>query len=181
MPDSFDRPLFFSTLEAGHSTLVPTMTLFAHSSIQRKLTSIIMLTSCIALLLACGAFVIYERSSFRTDLVSQMSTIADITGRNCAATLSFDKPEDAQKILLHLAADRLILATCIYKDRKVWAKFPLALKDELLPPVAGQSGHRFATDRLQLFHPILDPDNGEQLGVLFLESNLNQITYRIRR
>src|SRR2546423_15393269 len=130
MPDSFDRLLFFSTLEAGYSTLVPTMTLFAHSSIQRKLTSIIMLTSCIALLLACTAFVIYERSSFRNDLVTQMSTLADITGKNCFAALSFDNPEDAQKILLHLVVDQQILAACIYKDEKVWAKFPSRLENE---------------------------------------------------
>ena len=71
------------------------MTFFATSSIKRKLTSVIMLTSCIALLLACGAFVIYERFSFRDDLVSQMSALANVTGKTCQANLSFDKPEQA--------------------------------------------------------------------------------------
>ena len=119
------------------------MTLFAHSSIKRKLTSIIMLTSCIALLLACSAFVIYERSSFRKDLVSQMSTLAEITAKNCAAFLTFDKPEDAQETLLHLASDKQILAACIYKDGKVWAKFPLGLKDQALAPAPAEPGHRW--------------------------------------
>ena len=157
------------------------MTLFAHSSIKRKLTSIIMLTSCIALLLACSAFVIYERSSFRNDLVSQMSTLAEITAKNCAATLTFDRPENAQEILLHLAGDKQILAACIYKDGKIWAKFPQGLQDQSLSQTPGVPGHRFKKDRLEIFSTILDPDNGEQLGTLFLGSNLSQISSRIHR
>jgi hypothetical protein len=52
---------------------------FHQSSIKRKLTSVIMVTSCVALLLACSAFLIYEWSSLRNDMASQMSTLAEIT------------------------------------------------------------------------------------------------------
>src|SRR5947199_157940 len=44
------------------------MTRFKQSSIKRKLTWIIMLTSCAALRLACGAFVIHELFFLRSDL-----------------------------------------------------------------------------------------------------------------
>ena len=111
------------------------MKLFQQSSIKRKLTAIIMLTSCVALLLACAAFLLYERASFRADLVSQMSTLVDITGKNCAASLNFDRPEDAQRTLANLRSELQILAACIYKDKRVWAKFPADLKNESLPPL----------------------------------------------
>ena len=48
------------------------MSLFKNLSLQRKLTAIIMLTSCIALLLACAAFVGYELFTFRGNLVTAL-------------------------------------------------------------------------------------------------------------
>jgi len=157
------------------------MTRFQHSSIKRKLTSIIMLTSCIALLLACCAFLIYERSSFRSDLVLQMSTLAEIAVKESTATLTFDRPEDAQRILSNLSSDDQIIGACIYKGGKPWAKFPPSLKDESLPLNPETPGHRFEKDRLLLFKTIQDPDNGEQIGVLLLESTFGRIDSRIRR
>src|SRR5437870_12574518 len=99
------------------------MTPFKQSSIKRKLTSIIMLTSCIALLLACAAFVIHELSSFRSNLVSHMSTLDEIVANNCDATLNLDRREDAEKTLATVKGKGKILATCIYKGGRVWASF----------------------------------------------------------
>src|SRR2546422_138811 len=108
------------------------MSFFKNLSLQRKLTAIIMLTSCIALLLACAAFVGYELFTFRSNLVSEMSTLADITGKRCTVALSFNAPgmaDEAEKTLADLSGDSRILAACIYKDGKVWARFPKTLKD----------------------------------------------------
>ena len=155
------------------------MTPFRQSSIKRKLTSIIMLTSSIALLLACGAFVIYELFTFRGTLVSQLRGVARMTGKNCAAYLSFDKPGDAQKNLDNLIGDPQITAACIYKDGRVWAKFPATLKNDALPAHSTAS-HRFEKDVLFLFEPITDPD-GAPLGTLLLQSNLAQMYSSLRR
>ena len=160
------------------------MNFFQHGSIKRKLTAIIMLTSCVALLLACAAFLLYERASFRSDLVSQMSTLAEITGKNCDAYLNLDRPEAAQKTLADLRPERQIRSACIYKDRRVWAKFPPEAKTESFPSLeasAGADSFWFEGDALLLFKPILDPDSREQIGTLFIESNLSQVHYRIRR
>jgi signal transduction histidine kinase/DNA-binding response OmpR family regulator len=154
---------------------------FRQSSIKRKLTSIIMLTSCIALLLACAAFVIQELFTFRNNLVSHISTLAEITGTNCAAALSFNNPKDAEKTLANLTIDKEITAACIYKDGRPWAKYPSALQTDSFPTPPGVSSHRFESDRLRLFRPILDPDNGEQIGLLMLVSNLTQMYSRIRQ
>jgi signal transduction histidine kinase/CheY-like chemotaxis protein len=158
------------------------MKFFRQSSIKRKLTLVIMVTSCVALVLACVAFLLYERASFHADLVAQMSTLAEVTGKNCAASLSFDRPEDAQKTLGNLRGESQLLAACIYKDDRVWARFPANLKNESLPSLPARAdGHWFEGNSLKLFRPILDPDNGERIGTLFVESNLGQVQYRIRR
>jgi signal transduction histidine kinase/CheY-like chemotaxis protein len=156
------------------------MTPFGQSSIKRKLTSIIMLTSCIALLLACGAFVIYELFTFRGTLVSQMRTVARMTGKNCAATLHFDNPKNALENLDNFSSDPQITAACIYKEGRVWAKFPATLKDDAFPALSAP-GHRFEKRTLLLFEPIIDPDNGEQIGTLFLQSNLKQMYSSFRQ
>src|SRR5712671_2076077 len=103
------------------------MNFFKDLSIRRKLTAITMLTSCIALLLACAAFVAYEVFTFRSNLVQELSTLADITGRNCAVALSFNQPDGAEKTLANLSGEKRIMAACIYKDGLPWAKYPSTL------------------------------------------------------
>jgi uncharacterized membrane protein affecting hemolysin expression len=80
------------------------------------MTTIIMLTSCIALLLACAAFVAQELLTFHSSLVSELSTLADITGKNCVASIRYDDSEKAEAILANLRAESQIIAACIYKD-----------------------------------------------------------------
>src|SRR5205823_3005321 len=66
-------------------------------------------------------------------------------------------------------------------DGRVWAKFPATLKDEALPAAPARDYHRFEKESLLLFKPILDPDNGEVIGTLFLQSSLSQMYSRIRQ
>src|SRR5438132_1062383 len=100
---------------------------FKDLSIQSKLTTTTMLTSCIALLLACAAFVAYELISFRNNLVMELSTLAEITGRNCSAALNFNMADSAKTTLANLEGESQIMAACIYKDGKVFAKYPRTL------------------------------------------------------
>ena len=46
-------------------------------SLKRKLMVIIMLTSSVVLLLACAAFVAYERTEFRQDMVDDLTVKAN--------------------------------------------------------------------------------------------------------
>jgi signal transduction histidine kinase/CheY-like chemotaxis protein len=156
------------------------MSFFKSLSIQRKLTSIIMLTTCIALVLACAAFVTHELFTFRGNLVSEMSTLTEIIGRNCASAVGFNLPENAEKTLADLGAHSQIMAACIYRDGKVWARFPRTLRDAELPAQPPASGHRFEGNSLALSRPIHDPDN-EPIGAIFLRANLEQLSSRLRQ
>ena len=155
------------------------MSIFKNLSIQRKLTSIIMLTSCIALVLACAAFVTHELFTFRKNLVSEVSTLADVTGRNCAAAVDFNQPENAEQTLANLGGNSQIAAVCIYRDGKVWARFPRTLKDGELPSRPA-SGHRFEGNSLALFRPIVYSDR-QPIGTIFLRANLGQLSSRLRQ
>jgi signal transduction histidine kinase/CheY-like chemotaxis protein len=156
------------------------MTSFRNLSLKIKMTLIITLTSCAALLLACAVFVAYERFSFRNNLVLELTTLAEITGKNCAAALSFNRPDNAAETLAHLSAESQIIAACIYKDGKVWTRFPRTLQDAALPAAPSAASHRFANKTLTVFRPIYDPDNREQIGSIYVQSSLTQMYSRLR-
>jgi len=63
------------------------MRLLRNVSLKRKLMIIIMLTSGVALLLACVAFVYYERNTFRESMVRDLTFKADVIGSQSTAAL----------------------------------------------------------------------------------------------
>ncbi|HWY74411.1 MAG TPA: hypothetical protein VN281_02275, partial [Verrucomicrobiae bacterium] len=95
------------------------MNWFQNLSIKSKITLVATLISCIALLLACAALITYELFSFRAGLVSEISTLAEITGKDVTVPISFERPEEAELVLAHLSSEKQILAACIYKDGKL--------------------------------------------------------------
>src|SRR2546425_11702584 len=90
------------------------MRAFRDLSIRRKLTLIIMLTSSVALLLACVAFVSYDLYTFRQAKVHDLATLAEIIGSNSTAALTVGDSNSAQQILAALSANQHIAAACVY-------------------------------------------------------------------
>jgi len=157
------------------------MNFFKDLSIQRKMTWIIMLTSSIALLLACAAFVAYELYTFRNTLVAEMETIAGIMSKNCQSPIEFNQPEKAVELTLrNLGDDPRIIAACIYVDGKVWAKYPETALETQFPGQPAPTGHRFGST-LEVFRPIFDKQGKEEIGTLFLRSRVDQINSRLRK
>jgi signal transduction histidine kinase/CheY-like chemotaxis protein len=153
---------------------------FKQLSIKSKMTAIIMLTCCIALMLACAAFVTQQWVTSRKNLVLETSTLAEVAGRNCSAAVSFDRPDDAERMMANLSGQSQIVAACIYKEGKVWAKYPRGLPDRDLPQKPAAAGYRFESGALELFRTIHDPDNKEEIGRIFLRADLRQMYARLR-
>src|SRR5712691_8641718 len=157
------------------------MRAFRNLSIRRKLTLIIMLTSSVALLLACAAFVSYDLYAFRQAKVHDLTTLADIIGSNSTAALSFNDASSAREILGALSAKKHIVAACIYtRNGQVFAKYlrgdPNA---RFSPPETQDDGSRFGKNELTLFRKItLD---GEKIGTVYLRSDLSEIAERVNR
>ncbi|MGB6233302.1 MAG: CHASE sensor domain-containing protein, partial [Candidatus Acidiferrales bacterium] len=89
---------------------------FTDASIQKKLALLILAASFFALVLASLGFGIYERTSFRANMASELSTLADTLGANAAASLAFDDQKAARDILSALHAEPNILAACLYDN-----------------------------------------------------------------
>ncbi len=149
-------------------------------SIKRKLMLIIMLTSVIALTLACTGFIIGEAFTFRDSMARNLSTTADVIGANSTAALVFKDRASAEEILSALGAVKSIVAAGIYtKDGLVFARYLRrdVAKDQSLP-VHPEDGYRFEGGHLLFFRPIIY--DGERIGTVYLQSDMQELTTRVK-
>ena len=154
------------------------MPFLRNSPIRRKLTIITMLTSSVALLVACLSIVIYERATFRRSMAHQLLILADMFDDNVAAGLAFDDPESMDQTLKTLSADRHILAACVYdKTGMVVAHYQRAdLRDAFKFPETRRTSQRFGRGRLDTFQDITLA--GELIGAVYIGSDLTEIADR---
>ena len=154
---------------------------FQNTSIKQKLTLIIMLTSSVALLLVCVVFVVYDLVTFRHAMVRNLSVLAKVIVENSTSALTFDDPGSAEDTLSALSAEGHIVAAYIYTTNgKVFAKyFREGLKRDLVPPELEKAGHRFENNHLVLFQQIVL--DGEEIGTVYIKSDLREMYARLRR
>lgn len=154
---------------------------FRDTPLRRKLTLIILLTSCTALLLACAAFVAFDILTFRGAMTRDLSTLAKVIGANCTAALSFEDPKVADETLAALKAEPHVVFACVFtKDGRQFSKFVRQdfAADFQWPAVLAEN-HRFANGYLDLSRPIVL--NDESIGTIYLRSDLRELTMRARR
>src|ERR1043166_6634151 len=117
--------------------------------IQRKLMTILLLTSGTVLLLTCAAFFACEFLTFRKTMVRELSTLGEIIAANSTAALAFDNQDDAKEILAALRAERHIVSACLYdQEGDLFAKYPEHLNADAFPVAPAKDGYRFEGSHL---------------------------------
>src|SRR6202011_990624 len=148
--------------------------------IRRKLIFITLLTSGVALLLACVAFLAYEMVVFRTGMVDELSSTAAMIADNSSAALTFNDPVSAAQTLKSLRAHPHIVGAAIYDARgNVFAEYRQEPSLAFRPPAAEIDGHRFDGDGLKLFRAINLA--GERVGTVFILSDLEAMHARLQQ
>ena len=95
---------------------------FADLTIKWKLTLIILLTSTLSLLLADGAFFIYDLINSKSNEIEAIGLLADVVSDNCAGALHEDDPGQARAVLASLAKNpHIIRAVLSDADGEVFA------------------------------------------------------------
>src|SRR2546423_5020336 len=156
------------------------MNLFRNSSLQRKQTLIIMLTSTAALLLACIGFVVYEAITFRAQMTRHLTTVAEMVGNNSTAALKFDDAPGAKEVLSALRAESNIVAAWLCLSNG--SAFASYSRDGQAPGRSPKDtmgeGVKFMGDYLMLVRPIIN--RGERVGTVCLKSDLKALSARYR-
>lgn len=148
------------------------------TSIRRKQTLIIMLTSSVALLLACAAFIAYDTVTFRRELSERVTILADAIGYNCAAAIDFNDPKTAGEALAALRADDNIISACVYaRDGQEFAVYQRDTALPFAPPPMESASQKFTRDDLHMFRAIKQGD--ALVGTIFVASDLKGLSARL--
>ena len=150
-------------------------------SIRRKITELVLITCAVAVLVACGVFAVYDILSSRAALARDLTTVAQITGSNSTAALSFDDEQSAGEILSSLSSKPHIVEACIYKrDGSVFAKYSnTASAADFLPPPVSPQGVRSVSGFMEVFREIRLKN--DVAGVIYLKSDLKELHTRMVR
>ena len=148
--------------------------MFFHGpSIQRKLALLVLSASSFAVVLAAAGFGIYERASFRSEVATGLSTLADTLGANTAASLAFDDQGTARDMLAALQADHQILGACLYDNHgNIFAEYRRKNLDrDFKMPAPRADGAYFGPQSFTLFRAV--SLNGEKTGSIAIVSDLS--------
>jgi signal transduction histidine kinase/CheY-like chemotaxis protein len=147
--------------------------------IRRQLMKVLLLTSTIVILFTCALFVTYEVVAFKKNVVRELDILSDAIARNSTAALAFDNADDARVVLSAFGADPHIVGAALYdKSGALFATFPESIPDAQFPAQAQPRGTRFEAGHVAGFRPV--ELNGEQLGSLFVKSDLKAIDASFR-
>ena len=150
-------------------------------SIKQKLTFIVMAASSVALLLACAAFGLYDKITFQQSMIEDLEIQAEIIATNSTAALTFGDGKAIEEMLTALKAKRSIVAACVYnKNGQPFARYLRNGSTDLPAPTlpAGNSS-KFRANDLIVFHRIVW--DGEMIGTVFIQSDLNDLQARLQR
>ncbi len=154
---------------------------FSDTPIQRKLMTMILVTSGVVLLLTCSAFIGYEYLTYRQAAVRELSTLAGIIATQSTGAVAFDNARDATEILAALRAERHIVGASLYdKQGRLFARYPANAPTELWPRTPGADGFRFEHGRLVGFTPLVQVPGSARLGTLYLSSDMEAMYERLR-
>jgi signal transduction histidine kinase/CheY-like chemotaxis protein len=151
---------------------------FRDLSVKRKLMLVVASTSGIALFLACTALFTYEIHAFRSALMSELTTLANVIAGNCKAPLTFNDAAKAGEILGALAATPNVDRADLYDSaRKSVARYVRPGRDLRTDPGI-PTEDRFDAGHLIVARPILL--DGEPIGTIRIIATEN-ISARLTR
>ena len=146
-----------------------------HHSIRGRLTRIVLISCGVAVATAFSIFAVYDVHIARQSRLQFLATLAQITGTNSTAALSFHDARAASEILQSLRAGKELVHAALYtEDGKVLATYARNPKDAAFtPPAPEADSARFASNKILVFHAI--HLHGMPIGTIYLESDLSII------
>ena len=148
-------------------------------SIRWKLTLLIVSISTVSLLLASVAFITSDRINTQQTASNNLHTMEEIIAANSSAALLFGDARAAQETLGFLKAQQHIQAAAIYEmDETVFASYRKpGIVIEFPDSNIQTENILFWSNHAELFTRIYY--EGEQIGIVYLRSNMNAIHDRL--
>jgi signal transduction histidine kinase/CheY-like chemotaxis protein/HPt (histidine-containing phosphotransfer) domain-containing protein len=152
-------------------------------SIKQKLMAIVALTNAIVLLLASIVYIANEFIRFRSGMVENLSTLAEVVGGNCTAALAFHDSKSATETLGALGAVKDIVWARIYaNDGTLFAEYSApgfepdgshGVSDNLPALDRNVVRHSFTGDYFEVSQPIVLEN--EKIGAVVVRADLDAL------
>ena len=137
-------------------------------SLRTKVVIIVLVTTLAALLVSTAVLLYYEIDNYRSFLVTDATTQADLLARVSAPALAFDDPQTAETNLALLSNRPGIRAAAIYTaDGGLFATY--SRSDNPRFPPLGPAGVELGAETITLFQPVVQ--NDEVLGTVYLQAS----------
>jgi methyl-accepting chemotaxis protein len=134
-----------------------------------KVIAVVLVTTFVALVISTAALLAYDIENYRTFLVSDARTQAEILARANAPALTFDDADAANANLAILSFRRNFVAAAIYDSNgNVFSSYSRDGIPLTLPSLDTVQPLQIYDDRLELVLPIVE--NGNLLGTVFLRA-----------
>ena len=139
-------------------------------TIRRKLLTVVLLTTLMALVIAMAAIIVYNLEADYRNFSSDMTTEAELLGHMTAPALTFDDKQLAQQNLNLLHIRPFIRAAAIYDAQgNVFAQYRAGRENVELPRTAQPETVKIEGERLALFKPIIN--DGTHIGTVYILAN----------
>src|ERR1700733_3794869 len=149
--------------------------------IRHKLRLIVMTTVGAALIVACGAVLVYDYYTLRDSLRRDLGVLAEMTGDNSTAALSFGDGKTAGELPSGLREKRPMVAAPIYSaDGQLFAGY--RRDPGSAPPLSIPSnihGGSFRDGSLYILQRIVLQQ--QMIGSIYLESDLGEVYSKLRQ
>lgn len=142
---------------------------YSSHSIRNKLFACVLITSLVALLVTGIAMSIYDLRTYRTNLIQDLQTQAELIGRASIPALHFDDKKFARKNLALLEVRPQISGAALYgADGALYASYGKAKMPLHLQTAVGVTSIQFKNGKIYLTQPIMQ--NSEIVGAIRLQA-----------
>lgn len=154
---------------------------FKDTTINTKLTMLVVLAGGVAMLMSSISFIINDAAMIRTSLVQQLSALADVLGANSTAAINFQDQRAATELLHSLSKQEAVDFACIYDaNNRPFATYRTARFTDAVPPAPNWLGYEFtANGHLDVVGNI--EHNGGSIGRIYLHANLDEFWGQMAR
>jgi len=147
--------------------------------VRRKLALAMVITSTIALVVACLSFLSIEYFGYRKSLLHTVETLARVTANSSTAAVAFDDPETAAQNLEALRAEPQITAAVLYDAQgSVLARFATIPSEQVIIRADDPVGLRRVGGNIFAVEPVVE--NNRRLGTLCLQASMTGVYARMQ-
>lgn len=164
------------------------MNLFQNLPIRQKLTFIVLLTCGLLVMLMAIFFMADKFFSFRRNMVSNITTLAQVIGTNSTAAITFDDAATGEEILSAVSAEPNVTSACIFRPNgQKFASYPKnpdgdpaqkQIINELMANTMGSYNrhdaiYTFSNKKLILAKPVIM--NHKLIGCIVIRANIHEL------